>query len=644
MKLTSTLAFLLLSIAAIAQPTNDTPCNAELIEVDGAAAEGDNTDATADTDEVLPPASIGGNSCITSWCNDDPAVQNSMWYSFVAPANGAVVISTCITGSTLDTQIALWTAENCADYSTYSFVAANDDMEGGCTDGDVYSSTITMDGLTPGSTYLIQVDGWGGEFGPFFLSVNTGQPSALVNFIHVSADPSVVLVDVRLDGELILDDFAFLTCSQYIPVDATGEHVVSIHPSTSLDETIVLASLEINLNSTLNYEIAISGLLNPLGFSNYEPLELLLFEGAQQYASTNEAMPIHFLNASTDAEIIQLTNVELDSILISDLSYGNFNLEGYQLFSDNFTMGVFISGSTGFELVFDYYCIPAAIAALNGLGYTIAAAGFTFPMANNNGPFLDFYYVDAQNGTLVPVTLGSCQFQDNDNLCTATALVINDTPTMADNSFATIEENESMPANLPGNDPESDCLNAWCDGTLDNTLWFSFTAPASGCVFISTCFEDGVIDTQIALCTADDCTNPSAINYIAANDDMEAACNGNEYSSELTYCGLTPGANYYIQTDGYDGELGAFYIQVTEPLNVQEVTNNAVAIYPNPAADKLFVEGIEIGAEIEIVYLTGQSVYRGSYSRNGIDIASLPAGSYVLRANESNTSVAFIKI
>jgi hypothetical protein len=56
------------------------------------------------------------------------------------------------------------------------------------------------------------------------------------------------------------------------------------------------------------------------------------------------------------------------------------------------------------------------------------------------------------------------------------------------------------------------------------------------------------------------------------------------------------------------------------------------------------VEGIEIGAEIEIVYLTGQSVYRGSYSRNGIDIAPLPAGSYVLRANDSNTSVAFIKI
>ena len=81
-----------------------------------------------------------------------------------------------------------------------------------------------------------------------------------------------------------------------------------------------------------------------------------------------------------------------------------------------------------------------------------------------------------------------------------------------------------------------------------------------------------------------------------------------------------------------------------DPLAINELAENQLAVYPNPAADKLFVEGIETGAEIEIIHLTGQSVYRGSYARNGIDIAALPAGSYVLRASGSNTSVAFIKI
>ena len=79
MKLTSTLFFLFFTFVAIAQPTNDAPCNAEIIEVDGAAVEGNNTDATADANEVFPPESTGGYSCLTSWCNDDLAVQNSMW-------------------------------------------------------------------------------------------------------------------------------------------------------------------------------------------------------------------------------------------------------------------------------------------------------------------------------------------------------------------------------------------------------------------------------------------------------------------------------------------------------------------------------------------------------------------------------------
>ena len=640
MKLTSTLFLLFISVIAIAQPTNDAPCNAEVIEVDGAAAEGNNSDATADADEVIPPAATGGNSCINSWCNDDVAVQNSMWYSFIAPDNGAVVISTCNVGSALDTQLALWEVADCNDYSTFTNIAANDDLEGGCTNGGVYSSGFSIDGLTPGATYFVQVDGWSGEMGPFVLTVNTGQPTALVNFIHVSADPALAFVDVRLDGEILLDDFAFLTCSQYVPVDASGAHIISIHPPTSIDASDALISVEVNLNSSLNYEVAVMGQIDPFGFTPFQPLQAVLFEGAQLYTSAPGSIPLHFLHAVSDAPAVDLVEIASTSIC-NDLNYASFNSEGYQSFDENFTLQV--QDANG-NLLGLSYCVPAAFAVDFGIGYTLVAAGFVDPSVNSTGSPIGFYLVDWTTGTLLPLEQGECLFPDNDNLCTATNLVVNDAPTLADNSFATTEANESMPINLPGNDPESDCINGWCDGTLDNTLWFSFTAPPSGCAFISTCFADGIIDTQIALCTADDCTDPSTVNYISANDDMAAACTGNAYSSEITYCGLTPGQTYYIQTDGFEGELGVFYIQVSEPVNVREEKNNTLAVYPNPAADKLFVEGIEAGASIEIIHLTGQSVYSGAYSRNGIDVASLPAGSYLVRASGSNTSVAFIKI
>ncbi|MFN5621239.1 MAG: DUF4397 domain-containing protein [Flavobacteriales bacterium] len=627
MKLTSTLVLLFAAIVAIAQPTNDSPCNAILVEVDGALVEGNNADATADPNEAVPAASSLAVSCYTSWCNDDVAVQNSMWYTFTAPANGAVVISTCNTGSALDSQIALWSASDCSDYSTFTNLAANDDIEGGCNDGGVYSSAITIDGLTPGAVYLIQVDGWDGEFGPFVLSVSTGQPTALVNFIHVSGDPLLGAVDVRLDGELLLDNFAYLTCSQYLPIDATGPHTISIHPPTSFDASDAIISTEVNFNSALNYEVAIVGQLDELGFSPYQPLNALVFEGAQLYSTEAGSIPMHFLHAVSDAPNVNFYDNNSNPLCF-DFGYATFNNEGYAQFYENFTLSIF--DVTGIPLGLEY-CIPAAFVVDYGAGFTIVAAGFVNPQVNSNGNPFGLYLVNWNSGELIPLDQGACQFPDNDNICTATELVMNAPETMGDNSFATLEDNEASPFNLPSNDPESDCILAWCDGTLDNTLWYSFTATASGCVAINTCFADGVIDTQIALCEVAECTDPSAVSYLASNDDMEAACVGNTYSSYLEYCGLTPGETYYIQLDGYEGELGIFYIQITEPSMVGNREMMNVTGYPNPASDRIYFNGISNGAEIQVVSITGEVVLSSRYSGAGIDTSTLATGSYHVR-------------
>jgi len=66
MKAIFTLLFLLVAILPFAQPTNDTPCTAQSIEINGTPAEGDNTDATADAGEVVPPPAGGANSCVNS--------------------------------------------------------------------------------------------------------------------------------------------------------------------------------------------------------------------------------------------------------------------------------------------------------------------------------------------------------------------------------------------------------------------------------------------------------------------------------------------------------------------------------------------------------------------------------------------------
>lgn len=141
----------------------------------------------------------------------------------------------------------------------------------------------------------------------------------------------------------------------------------------------------------------------------------------------------------------------------------------------------------------------------------------------------------------------------NDNACDAQTVTFGITP--FDNRFATVEAGEPSPGAGTGT---SSCnsTDGWCsfETDVDNSVWFEFTAPASGCVRI---VADGPgFDSQLALWSGD-CNNLAGLTEIAANDDsgddlipgayifaagiLEAAC-------------LTPGDTYLIQVDGFNGD------------------------------------------------------------------------------------------
>lgn len=90
-----------------------------------------------------------------AWCGND-GVNNSVWYTFVAPASGAVAIDMCSGTNGFDTQLAVYTATNCADFNTFDLVAANDDQDATTT-----CSKLDLTGLTPCAVYYVQVDSKG---------------------------------------------------------------------------------------------------------------------------------------------------------------------------------------------------------------------------------------------------------------------------------------------------------------------------------------------------------------------------------------------------------------------------------------------------------------------------------------------------
>jgi len=103
----------------------DRPCDSFLIVEDGESLIIDNTEATTSPGEVEPPeltcAAYG------SWCPSNNGATNTMWVSFIPETTGAYEISTCNDGNTFDTALALYSADDCSDFSTFTVISANDD-------------------------------------------------------------------------------------------------------------------------------------------------------------------------------------------------------------------------------------------------------------------------------------------------------------------------------------------------------------------------------------------------------------------------------------------------------------------------------------------------------------------------------------
>lgn len=147
------------------------------------------SNAYASVQNLEPTPTIGSCDTQDSWC-EEGGLQHTIWFKFVAPLTGKATINT--TG--FDNQIALYdaTATNTwqdivsGDPSKYSILAANDDYH--TVD---YSAKIEeVDGLTPGRTYWIQMDGSaGGQVGEIRITVSSTTETGIIeeeeSILHV---------------------------------------------------------------------------------------------------------------------------------------------------------------------------------------------------------------------------------------------------------------------------------------------------------------------------------------------------------------------------------------------------------------------------------------------------------------------------
>ena len=143
-------AITLASSALAAPPSNDNFANATSIAAAGETLMGTNVEATVETGEPLHDGKQGGHS---------------VWWKWTASSVAAITVSTV--GSDFDTLLGIYTG---TDVGALTLVTSNDDT------GLAVGPSEASFAATPGTTYMIAVDGYSGDVGSITIQLTVGGP------------------------------------------------------------------------------------------------------------------------------------------------------------------------------------------------------------------------------------------------------------------------------------------------------------------------------------------------------------------------------------------------------------------------------------------------------------------------------------
>ncbi len=83
-------------------------------------------------------------------------------------------------------------------------------------------------------------------------------------------------------------------------------------------------------------------------------------------------------------------------------------------------------------------------------------------------------------------------------------------------------------------------------------------------------------------------------------------------------------------------------IEVVEKTGVDENGSNGLAVYPNPASDRIRIEGLEADSVVQIYNALGELVKTVKAEANGeINIVELAKGLYLVRCGTA--TMRFVK-
>lgn len=218
-------------------------------------------------------------------------------------------------------------------------------------------------------------------------------------------------------------------------------------------------------------------------------------------------------------------------------------------------------------------------------------------------------------------------YPSNDNIEDAIALEYGLNGVFA-NVCATVQDKEPTPAQGDCNTQGTWCTCETSDTVIDNSVWFTFTAPASGIVGV---YAPG-FDNQMAIYEADKTSDllsgdSRLFKIVAANDDYFGE--ENNFASLIEQAVVTPNKKYWLQVDGSGcGAFGTFLLLLADSsleglTSIENIAEEStgIQVFPNPATEVLNFSNLPNEGDISVLSVDGRIIDTRKISAPEMQIA-----------------------
>jgi hypothetical protein len=279
--------------------------------------------------------------------------------------------------------------------------------------------------------------------------ISASAQTAKLEIIHNSADAAASVVDIYVNGELFVDDFAFRTTTGFVDVPAGVELNVAVAPGNSTSAAQALATFPFTLEENESYIAIASGIVSPTGYSPATAFNVDVFVGGRQEA-IGTGTDVLVYHGATDAPAVDVDEVGVGAgVIISDLAYSQF--QGYASFMAlDYVLQIQPAG-TGTPVA--AFAAPLATLELEGAAITVLASGFLDPSENSDGAAFGLFVSLGVEGALIPLPTPTARVEIIHNAADAAAaevdVYVNGELAIDDFAFRTTTGFIDLPANMP---------------------------------------------------------------------------------------------------------------------------------------------------------------------------------------------------